>query len=54
MAKQIPAWIKILGIDVSHISHKERLISSLGAFLGIGGILLVTPTMCIQVMQHCW
>jgi CBS-domain-containing membrane protein len=42
MSKQIPAWIKVLGIDVSHISHKERLVSSLGAFLGIGGILLVT------------
>jgi CBS domain-containing membrane protein len=42
MPKQIPAWIKILGVDVSNISHKERLISSLGAFIGIGGILLVT------------
>lgn len=34
--------MKLLGIDVSYVSHKERLISSLGAFLGIGGILLVT------------
>jgi len=42
MRKPIPTWIKLIGIDVSHVSHKERLLSALGAFLGIGGILLVT------------
>ena len=42
MPKQIATWMKFLGIDFNHISHKERLLSALGAFLGIGGILLVT------------
>lgn len=34
--------MKFLGIDASRISHKERLVSALGGFLGIGGILLIT------------
>jgi CBS-domain-containing membrane protein len=42
MAKKVSVLMKFLGIDFNHISHKERLISALGAFLGIGGILLVT------------
>ena len=42
MDKPLPDWMKFLGIDAGRISHKERLVSALGGFLGIGGILLIT------------
>ena len=42
MDKKYRVWMKILGVDGGRISHKERLASALGAFLGIGGILIVT------------
>lgn len=35
-------WLEFLGIELSPVSHHERLISLLGGFLGILGILLIS------------
>lgn len=39
MNKQEPAspsrWLKMLGIELSPVSHRERLVSALGGFIGI-------------------
>jgi len=38
-------WIlHLTGVDLEQVSHHERIISALGGFLGIGGILLVTTS----------
>jgi len=36
--------IQLTGIDLEKVSHHERIISGVGGFLGIAGILLVTTT----------
>ena len=39
MTKQNPAtpasWQKILGIELSQVSHRERLVSALGGLVGV-------------------
>ena len=30
-----PSWLKLLGIELSPVSHRERLLSALGGFFGI-------------------
>ena len=35
-------WTELLGIELAHVSHTERLVSALGGFAGIASILLIT------------
>jgi len=35
-------WTEFLGIELTHVSHTERLVSALGGFAGIVSILLLT------------
>lgn len=37
-------FVQLIGVDLEKVSHHERIISAVGGFLGIGGILLVTTT----------
>ena len=37
-------FIHLIGVDLEKVSHHERIISAVGGFLGIGGILLVTTS----------
>lgn len=38
-------FLHLIGVDLEKVSHHERIISGVGGFLGIGGILLVTTSM---------
>ena len=43
--EQVDNWfVHLTGIDLEKTSHRERIISAVGGFLGIGGILLVTTS----------
>jgi len=42
--KTINWFVQLIGIDLEKVSHHERIISAVGGFLGIGGILLVTTS----------
>ena len=46
MNKQLVAnwFVQLTGIDLEKVSHHERIISAIGGFLGIAGILLVTTS----------
>ena len=33
--KTLPLWQKVLGVELSPVSHRERLVSALGGFVGI-------------------
>lgn len=39
MAKKHHSWLDLLGVELTPVSHHERLVSTLGGFLGILGIL---------------
>jgi CBS domain-containing membrane protein len=44
--ENVANWLVLLtGIDLEKTSHRERIISAVGGFLGIGGILLVSTSM---------
>jgi CBS domain-containing membrane protein len=38
----VKKWREFLGIELTHVSHTERLVSALGGFAGIVSILLIT------------
>jgi CBS domain-containing membrane protein len=43
--EKVENWlVHLTGIDLEKVSHRERIISAVGGFLGIGGILLVTTS----------
>ena len=35
-------WMKMLGIEVSPVSHRERLVSALGGFVGIFAVYWIS------------
>lgn len=43
--ESVANWlVQLTGIDLEKTSHRERIISAVGGFLGIGGILLVSTS----------
>ena len=37
-----PAWLRVLGIELSPVSHRERLLSALGGFFGIAVVYWIS------------
>lgn len=37
-----PAWLRLLGIELSPVSHRERLVSALGGFFGIAVVFWIS------------
>ncbi len=37
-----PAWLRMLGIELSPVSHRERLVSALGGFFGIAVVFWIS------------
>jgi CBS-domain-containing membrane protein len=35
-------WLKLLGIELSPVSHRERLVSALGGFVGIFAVYWIS------------
>ena len=42
--KAVNWFVQLIGIDLEKVSHHERIISAVGGFLGIAGILLVSTS----------
>ncbi|MBI1424004.1 MAG: hypothetical protein GC149_11100 [Gammaproteobacteria bacterium] len=42
--KALNWFVQLIGIDLEKVSHHERIISAVGGFLGIAGILLVSTS----------
>jgi len=38
------SWLKLLGIELSPVSHRERLVSALGGFVGIFAVYWISGT----------
>lgn len=37
-----PAWLRVLGIELSPVSHRERMLSALGGFFGIAVVYWIS------------
>jgi len=52
MATQSP-WQKMLGIELSPVSHRERLVSGLGGFVGIVAVYFASHALGGRRRHRC-